>query len=182
MAPRSFAALLVRIEDRSGPGVGGRGQSVATNAANRLRPTRSGQAEKRRQDDKPRRHPLRALLKGNPPRLALRFARKPLAGIDDRGAHCCRMQHRRQNSLHRGRNGGGDSEYGGCPYFRRRAGAAVQAGRLCQPQSICRPESRSNTHLSGAVGWRRGWSVRRRRAQRMDGLGDPTRIHDRVWS
>lgn len=102
-APRSFAALLVRIEDRSGSGVGGRGQSVATNAANPLRLTRSGQAEKRRQDDKPRRHPLRALLKGSPPRVALRHARKPLAGIANRGAHCCRMQHRRQNSLHHGR-------------------------------------------------------------------------------
>ena len=100
---RARSRLLVCIEDRSGPGVGGRGQGVATNAAKPLRLTRSGQAEKRRQDDKPRRHPLRALLKGSPPRVALRLARKPLAGVDNRSAHCCRMQHRRQNSLHRGR-------------------------------------------------------------------------------
>jgi hypothetical protein len=53
---------------------------------------------------------------------------------------------------------------------------------VCANLNLFAAPSFAATHLSGAVGWRRGWSVRRRRAQRMDGLGDPTRVHDRVWS
>ena len=132
----------------------------------------------------PRCAPPGALLRRRPkvalPALARRLAMVPV-GADTRRNDACRMRYRSQNLLYGGRGGrGGHPEHAGRPRFRRRAAGEFHKGRLSQ--SCSRREPRGSTGLPGPVGRRRRRRVRSRRAQRMDEIGDPARIHDRIGS